>query len=158
MVQNERAARIFAVIELLAERWLAAFVVFEQRRRPLKLGIHNDILAVLDGAIFKKDLKLALGYYTSNSAYLVASQEGAVRVDLDGATAGVVSAEDAKRAAERLAVFHKFRRQKKAGKLAAPAPEIASSTQVSKPAPGRLSLGDLKEAALRRRQGEAVAG
>ena len=38
-------AKARAIIELLAERWPAAFSVFERRRRPLKVGVHVDILA-----------------------------------------------------------------------------------------------------------------
>jgi hypothetical protein len=34
-----------AAIALLAETFPKCFAVFEQRRRPLKVGIHNDILA-----------------------------------------------------------------------------------------------------------------
>jgi sRNA-binding protein len=40
---------IAAVIALLAETFPRCFSVYEGRRRPLKIGIHRDILAVVDG-------------------------------------------------------------------------------------------------------------
>src|SRR5262245_60157369 len=61
--------RILAIIELLAARFPACFAVFEQRRPPLKIGIRNDILAVLDGAVTVRELRDALRYYTGNPVY-----------------------------------------------------------------------------------------
>ena len=39
------------VIWLLVEKWPACFVMHERGRRPLKIGIHRDILLALDGAM-----------------------------------------------------------------------------------------------------------
>ena len=39
------------LIAALADLFPAAFTVYEQRRRPLKIGIHDDILAAAGGAI-----------------------------------------------------------------------------------------------------------
>jgi|SRR5262245_22963302 hypothetical protein len=47
---NTRHARSGAVIALLAERWPQCFAVFEQRRKPIKVGIHRDITAALASA------------------------------------------------------------------------------------------------------------
>jgi ProQ/FINO family len=44
-------ATVEAVILLLAERWPAAFKVHEGRRKPLKVGIHLDVMAAIDGAV-----------------------------------------------------------------------------------------------------------
>jgi sRNA-binding protein len=52
-----------AVPALLAERWPACFAIYEQRRRPLKVGIHRDILAALDGAVTAKGLGAAFCPY-----------------------------------------------------------------------------------------------
>jgi sRNA-binding protein len=38
---------IVAVISLLAEKWPCCFSIPESRRRPLKLGIREDVLASL---------------------------------------------------------------------------------------------------------------
>jgi ProP effector len=90
--QNETVA---AVIQLLQERWPACFAVLETRRRPLKIGIHNEILEALDGAITQAELRRALGCYTANSVYLQHMTAGATRVDLDGRQAGRVTREEA---------------------------------------------------------------
>ena len=51
----------------------------------MKLGIHNDIAAVL-GEV--EHLHTALAYYTRNIGYLRAQKAGAPRIDLDGNPAG----------------------------------------------------------------------
>jgi sRNA-binding protein len=113
------------------------FSVYQGGRRPLKLKIHLDIQAGLGGAITPTELHKALGVYCANDAYLRSSQEGAQRIDLDGNPAGIVTAEEAQHARARLA-----------GRKA-PKP-----TTSEPPTPKRLSLADLKAAALARRQSE----
>jgi sRNA-binding protein len=54
--------------------------MFEQRRRPLKIGIRLDVLAALDGAVTDTELGLALHYYTGNSWYLRMMTTGAARI------------------------------------------------------------------------------
>jgi sRNA-binding protein len=103
-----RAARAFVVIELLARRWPAAFSIYEQRRKPLKLGIHLDIMAALDGAITKPELMLGLGYYTNNVGYLRASRKSTPRIDLDGNAVGAVSIDEAQWAIDRLDALGSF--------------------------------------------------
>jgi sRNA-binding protein len=62
---------------LLAETWPACFFVYERRRRPLALGIHHHILAVLDGALTPQELRRALRYHVGNTWYLRAIVAGA---------------------------------------------------------------------------------
>jgi len=132
-----RDTTVAAVIALLAEMFPKCFSVYQGRRRPLKLKIHLDIQAGLGGAITPTELHKALGVYCANDAYLRSSQEGAQRIDLDGNPAGIVTAEEAQDARARLA-----------GRKA-PKP-----TTSEPPTPKRLSLADLKAAALARRQSE----
>lgn len=127
-----------AVIALLAERWPATFAVFEARRRPLKVGVHNDIIAALDGAVTAAELGSALRYYTHNPFYLDRLREGAARVGLDGKTAGEVTATQAADAAAMWAKAVARNRRKK-------------TTEMAKPASGRLGLTDLKREALARK-------
>jgi hypothetical protein len=54
---------IRAVLELLAERWPSAFSIYEARRRPLKIGVHLDILAALDDAVTADELGRAACLY-----------------------------------------------------------------------------------------------
>jgi ProP effector len=84
-------AEILAIIELLAETFPNAFAVWERRRRPLKVGIHDDILVKLGGTIAPQELSIALCFYTANAGYLTALRTGTPRVDLDGSPAGTVT-------------------------------------------------------------------
>jgi ProP effector len=97
--RRRQAARV-GTIATLAKRFPAAFVVFERRRRPLKIGIHEDIIAAapdLDRALLMRALS-----YTGNRCYLAALRAGAARVDLTGVAVDVVSAEHAAFAAQRV--------------------------------------------------------
>jgi sRNA-binding protein len=69
--------------------------VFQQRRKPLKLGIHNDIMAALNGAITPKECATAMRVYCGNGGYLRACKVGAQRIDLNGEVAGHVTVEEA---------------------------------------------------------------
>jgi sRNA-binding protein len=40
-----------AALALLAERWPKCFSVYQQRRRPLKIGIRDDIMLELAGTM-----------------------------------------------------------------------------------------------------------
>jgi ProP effector len=127
-----------AALALLAEKWPACFQIFEQRRRPLKVGIHLDIMAALGDAVTSAEVKSALRLYTGNIGYLLACREGVERVDLNGEPAGTVTAAEAAYAAKIAA----RRRRKAAAKIAAKPVTTASP---------RLGLADLKRAALVRK-------
>src|SRR5262245_13476775 len=79
-------------IALLAEAWPNCFAVQFRGRKPLKIGIGKDIAAATAEAITPNELEAALGLYTKQLGYLKALKEGAVRVDLNGAPAGTVTA------------------------------------------------------------------
>jgi ProP effector len=70
--------------------------------RPLKVGIHADVLTALGDAVQALDLGFALRAYTSNTRYLGALSAGASRIDLEGKPAGTVTAEDEMVAKRRL--------------------------------------------------------
>ena len=72
---------------MLADRWPKCFALYEQRRSPLKVGIRQDVVAVL-GA--NPPFGWALGYYTHSIGYLQKMRPGAQRVDLDRSAAGFV--------------------------------------------------------------------
>jgi sRNA-binding protein len=135
--------------------------VWERRRRPLKLGIHTDILAVLDGAVTPRELSRALRRYVSNTYYLRMMAAGAARIDLGGRPAGVVTADEAATAAVRLTSYTVNRKRQTAATAvvtpAPPAPEIAPVLQMPPPQqPNRISLDDLRQAARLRRMQEAA--
>jgi ProP effector len=127
-----------AIIALFAERWPKCFSVWERRRRPLKIGIHLEIIAALDGIVTPAQVSAALRAYIGNRVYRCRSYAGATRIDLAGNDAGVVTLEQAKKI-----------------KVKPKKPETIAVEPVS---PKRITLDDLREAARRRREhAEAVS-
>jgi sRNA-binding protein len=145
MSQSHNQA-VAAVIALLAETFQKCFSVHEGRRRPLKLKIHLDIQAALDGAITPAELHKALGMYCSNPVYLGHTRKGAWRLDLDGKPAGIVTADEEAHAQATLAGIRAKREARAATAKPAAQPAIPQPAQ-------RLSLADLKAAALARKTG-----
>lgn len=94
--------------EFLHRKFPLAFMGFGEFKRPLKLGIHLDIIRALDanGEVVTYErmgcIDLAIKDYTSGAGYLRAMVAGAERIDLDGKPAGTVSPEHAAEAATRL--------------------------------------------------------
>jgi ProP effector len=136
----ESLAAIQAAIALLVEAFPKAFFMYERRRRPLKIGIHLDILAVMDGAITPEELSNALRVYVHNNYYLNVCRRGAVRIDLNGEPAGEISAQDAARAAGRLTA--RRLRQATQKKFSEPAPV---KPEPVKPGPTKLKRLGLAE-------------
>ena len=101
-VQNRRCECVRAVFELLEHQWPLCFSIYERRRRPLKIGIHLEIIAALDGAITPAELSNALRAYVANPWYLKNVRVNAVRVDLDGNPAGIISKSEAEFAKNKL--------------------------------------------------------
>jgi len=133
-----------AAIALLAELYPKCFSVYEGRRRPLKIGIHKDILAAVDGALTPLELSRALGIYCSNPAYLGHTRKGAWRLDLDGNPAGTVTADEEAHAKATLAGIRTKKEVRTAAAKATAQPAIPQPAK-------RLSLADLKAAALARK-------
>jgi sRNA-binding protein len=133
-----------AVIALLAEKWPQTFAVYEVRRKPLKIGICNDLVAALAGSVSTEELVIGLRWYCNNVGYLRACKEGVPRIDLDGHAVGAVVAGAAESAVERLAAFKSRSAARKANKA------VAAPVMVVE-APRRLSLRDLKAAAQARK-------
>jgi ProP effector len=144
-------AEVRAAFALLSEKFPECFAVFEQRRRPLKIGIHRDILARLDGALTPRELSSTLGCYTANPSYRRRLLEGATRIDLDGNVAGTVTAAQEAVARSKIAsakaraAARKQSQKQKAGPPAQPAQQ---------PATKRDGLSDLRAAAQQRRKAE----
>ena len=61
------AKQLNEVIALLVARFPNTFAMFQERRKPLKLGIHHDLAAAL-GEV--EHLNAALAYYRTASATL----------------------------------------------------------------------------------------
>jgi ProP effector len=140
-----KANEAIAALGRLVEKFPNCFFFYEHARRPLKVGLHDDLTAA---GCPSADLKIALRRYTNSFGYLRSLKTGAARLDLTGAPAGEVTAEQAAVAAQKLADQKlKLRRRqehqaKASAKMTKPAPN---------PAPGRITLAGLREAATARK-------
>jgi len=118
-------------LELLRERFPKCFVRYPHPRQPLKIGIHKDVYAALAGVASGRALRRALTAYVSDPAYRALLKPGTVRIDLSGEPAGVVTPEQIPPPPKPKALPH------------------GSHSPTSNPK--RLSLTDLKAAAVARR-------
>jgi ProP effector len=82
-----------AGIAILAERRPACFAVLAHERRPLKLGIHREVIEA--GVLPAADVAILMRWYVGALPYRRKCIEGAGRGGLDGEPAGIVSAEHA---------------------------------------------------------------
>ena len=80
---------------ILEERFPDCFN--RENPRPLKLGIHRDLLLAegVAGLFNLTAIRRALGRYCARPRYRKSLKEGATRVDLGGRSAGVVTTGDA---------------------------------------------------------------
>lgn len=104
------------------------FVPDGAEKRPLKIRIDKEIMKLLAGkapGMSRRVVAATLADYTNGIRYLRNLKEGAVRLDLDGSEAGVVTAEQAENAADRLA--KRTARINRLQSLEKPAPEQAGA-------------------------------
>jgi ProP effector len=122
-----------ATIAELVLAFPAAFTRDTASVRPLKLGIKEDLYAKCD--MSHRRMTAALRSYCNSVDYLMATAQGAVRIDLVGQPAGIVTEAEAKHAKEALALTKAAgkRGSKAAGNVRAEAPMNNSDTR--KPSP-----------------------
>ena len=126
-----------SALALLVETYPACFD--GENPRPLKLGIHHDLMAA---GFEKAAVKRALACYCNRPRYRKALRAGALRIDLRGRPAGAVTAADAETARADLAAWN----ARKAGRPAPPRPAEAALPANDTPlpqeslVPGRLEL------------------
>jgi ProP effector len=141
-----------ATIEALAGLFPACFSVHQGRRRPLKVGIHEDLITALAGAITPKEASLALAIYCANHCYLHAcTKVGAVRVGLSGEEAGRITIEEATHSRARLNQQKAKWKRRQEAEAKAKAAEEAKARNA-----GRISLAQLRAAAQARRAAAAA--
>jgi ProP effector len=130
-----RAAMFEAHNTILAQLVEAFPLAFAPRGKPcwpLKVGIRDDIAAVLPD-VAPEDISRFLRMYTNHRRYWKSLKEGAVRRDIFGEPTGEVTADQAQHARELLA-----RSDAKAKpKAAPPAPKAAPAVELTpkKPEP-----------------------
>ena len=88
MGNKNRRATAHAAVTALVETFPAAFT--RTGRKPLKLGVHDDLLA---RGIDPDVIQRGLSSYCQSTGYLNATKAGATRIDLDGNEVGAVTAE-----------------------------------------------------------------
>jgi ProP effector len=91
-----------AMQKTLAKRFPNCFKKFNEPKQPLMINVHLAVFAAAPN-LSRRYIRAAIRGYVGYTNYLSAMVEGAVRIDLDGNAAGVVTAADAQSAQERLA-------------------------------------------------------
>jgi sRNA-binding protein len=100
-LEAKKIARADEVIDALSRLWPLCFFVAEEKRRPLKVGIGDELKEVMApaieaGRISTDDIAVALRRYTGSDGYLEhASIFDNARIGLDGRPAGRVSHQQA---------------------------------------------------------------
>jgi ProP effector len=112
------------------------------RRQPLKIGIDNDIRALLP-EIDPKTVGYALALYTGHIVYLRSLVEGASRIDLTGKEVDTVTANAASHAKDRLEKA--LERAKKGAKAKEVAKEVTRKERLA------LGIASLRASAHNRR-------
>jgi ProP effector len=146
-------------IDKLAELFPKCFFRENHPRRPLKIGIRDDIFARETG-LQSALIVSALSMYARSVSYWITLTAGTPRIDLDGNAAGEVTIEDEQNAQRKIA-----KAARRAAAQEIEAGEKASAQPVAQPAarstpgpttdgPTRLGLSGLKAAAARRRAAE----
>ncbi|MGJ8668963.1 MAG: ProQ/FINO family protein [Oceanococcus sp.] len=92
--QRSRRAREEWLPALIA-RYPKSFFDDPRQRKPLKIGVHKDILADDANELASYQLTSALRWYTGALGYQLSIQDKAERIDLNGEASGQVTAEDA---------------------------------------------------------------
>ncbi len=157
MTSRKRKAAVLATVTLLADRFPAAFFMFESRRRPLKIGVAADICEAVP-EINKEHLQWALARYCMSPGYLRSLTVGAERVDLAGNAAGTVTEEAAAKALGMLAQVVTARRKRTAKVepvkvVSRETKQMVGMVSAAKATALRTSIEAIREAAQRRRAG-----
>ena len=88
---------VVLIIGQLQKKFPLAFPKNPAPKVPLKIGIHKDLIEQTDQlGISKNDLRAAIKIWCKGKRYWDCLVEGAVRIDLEGNAAGVVTKEETK--------------------------------------------------------------
>ena len=158
---TDRDAKIKRVTGDLLAAFPQAFSTEPRHVKPLAIGIRQHIYARC--ALSHRVVGEALWRYTKCEAYLRTIIEGAVRVDLDGAASGTVTAQEAAHAAERITTGPAVAADKSEDTIKPDTPATADISQsppnrdALKPGPWRFGLSDLRQAGATRRAPTSTA-
>jgi sRNA-binding protein len=125
---------------ILVKTFPRAFFPSSRSCRPLRVGIFEDLNAVLPPEIDRARLKLYLGLYTGQPSYLRELKSGAIRISLNGRAAGRVSPKEAASAAVRLQRLQGLENGLPLAKAGASCPASASQISPTPPAATRHAI------------------
>jgi ProP effector len=152
--RNLYRERVIETLLALRQRFPHAFArLSDNRRRPLKIGIHVDIQAAMPD-LDKIALSRALRFYVSDVRYHRAVTEGTKRIDLDGNAAGTVTAAEAENSQRSVAGIEAKLAQRRDWRVRVRAKSGGEKSPPEKPPPApptRLTLAELKAAAAARK-------
>jgi ProP effector len=155
---NTERVDVTAITMRLAELCPACICVYEKRRRPLQVGIRDQIIARVGDLIAPEELNIAMRAYVRSIGYLTAVARGDARIDLAGEPAGETTPEQRAAAAKAVASYWARVAERKAKARAAcaepesPVPRpVHSSPAPMSEKPKRLGLADLRQLALARK-------
>jgi ProP effector len=117
MALNKRQAQAQAAVAQLRESFPTVFTPTDCR--PLKIGVHTDLLAL---GFDREIAVIGLRSYCRSKAYLKAIRESAERIGLDGQRTGVVSAEEERIAASQLSEKKRLNHRPEPARLWGPPP------------------------------------
>jgi sRNA-binding protein len=98
--RNRRAREEW--LPALCLKYPKAFFEDPRERQPLKVGIHQDILAEESNTLAAYQLTSAMRWYTGAYGYQLSLKEGTMRVDLAGEDTVAVNAADAVASSEKV--------------------------------------------------------
>ena len=142
-----------ALLNQLIDTYPAAFIPFGERGvKPLKLGIHKDLLPIVKSWGFDPvALKIALSSYTRALRYQRALVKEAHRIDLQGEAAGEISDANRETAKTQIDQIEEKRKQNQQAE-AAERPKQRPRRR-PKPAPKPRGVSDQALAALQEKFG-----
>jgi ProP effector len=109
--KNDTVDPVLRAIGKLQKRFPAAFPKNPAPKVPLKIGILADLLAAGELGLNEAEIRDAISTWCRGNRYWACLTDGAARVDLTGAAAGVVTARDAAFARNQAKSAHGLRRQ-----------------------------------------------
>jgi sRNA-binding protein len=134
IMKSQEPVDTAAIITRMAELCPKAIFVYEGRRRPLAIGIRDQIIERVAGSLTPEEVKLALRAYTRNpGGYLRAMARGGVRIDIEGNPVGAVTSQQQVSATKAVAAYFARQAARKAAARAASAP--STDPVHSSPAP-----------------------
>ena len=158
MSKGDKQAKVREIVGLLCAQFPDAFSGTEQPR-PLKIGIHADVVAALGGKVKSREVRSALAVFASRPGYLRSLTAGTQRFGIDGQPPGTVTPEEAAHAQARLGANRARPAEIPAGNesLRSSMTQAAENDKApGEPAAKRLSLADLREAG--RQQNPPLSG